>query len=71
MVREVVDRECIPLESQFLTNDPRLSTTPYVTAEHVDGALPERDWERLTCVVRETGLGTAYHARSTAGSEGL
>jgi acyl-CoA dehydrogenase len=68
LAREVVRRECIPLESKFLTHRPGdpdegegpWSETPTSRNETlVDGALPAKDWDRLTRVSKESGLYTA------------
>jgi acyl-CoA dehydrogenase len=69
LVREVVQRECIPLESKFLSHrpgdedDPQggpwLETPTTRSETLVDGALPQADWDRLTKISKETGLYTA------------
>jgi acyl-CoA dehydrogenase len=69
LAREVVRKECIPLENKFLTHrsgdedDPEggpWNETPTSRNESlVDGALPQADWDRLTKVSKETGLYTA------------
>jgi acyl-CoA dehydrogenase len=69
LVRSVVQRECIPLESTFLSHRPGdepdpdkgpWMATPTTRNETlVDGALPQADWDRLTRVSHETGLYTA------------
>ncbi len=69
LTREVVQRECIPLEAKFLTHRPGdeddpeggpWEETPTSRNESlVDGALTKADWERLTRVSKETGLYTA------------
>lgn len=68
LAREVVQRECIPLEAKFLTHrpgDPDEGEGPWIATPTtrnetlVDGALPSADWDRLTKVSKETGLYTA------------
>ncbi len=69
LAREVVQKECIPLETKFLTHrlgdkdDPEggawIETPSSRNEEAVDGALPKADWDRLTKVAKETGLYTA------------
>ena len=68
LAREVVQRECIPLEAKFLTHrpgDPDEGSGPWLetpTSRNetlVDGALPRGDWEHLTKVSKEAGLYSA------------
>ncbi|MGD9961388.1 acyl-CoA dehydrogenase family protein [Nocardioides sp.] len=69
LVRGVVQRECIPLESKFLTHrpgdepDPKggawLETPTTRNETLVDGALTQADWDRLTRISKETGLYSA------------
>jgi len=59
LARSVVDRECIPLESKFLTNNPEWERGGPGGETLVDGTLPAEDWARLRHVVEETGLATA------------
>jgi acyl-CoA dehydrogenase len=69
LAREVVRRECIPLETKFLSHRPGdaddpeggpWTQTPTTRSETlVDGALPRADWDRLTKISKETGLYTA------------
>jgi acyl-CoA dehydrogenase len=59
LAREVIDRECIPLESKFLTNNPEWERGGISGETLVDGTLPRSDWDRLRHVAQETGLATA------------
>lgn len=69
LARQVVQRECIPLEHDFLTHragdpdDPQrgpwLPTPTSRNEDIVDGALPQAEWERLTKISKETGLYSA------------
>ncbi len=62
LAREIVERECIPLEAQFLTNDPAgvaAGDLPGGGESLVDGSLPRVVWDRLLRISRETGLFTA------------
>jgi acyl-CoA dehydrogenase len=62
LAREVVQRECIPLEAQFLANDPAgvpAGDMPGGGESLVDGTLPREAWDRLLRISRETGLFTA------------
>ncbi len=58
LVREIVDRECIPLESRFLANEGG-EPGAYGAESFVDGSLPAEDWQRLTRISKETGIYTA------------
>ena len=59
LAREVIDRECIPLESKFLANNPEFARGGIGGETLVDGTLPQSDWDRLRHVANETGLATA------------
>jgi len=62
LAREVVERECIPLEAQFLANDPDgvpAGDMPGGGESLVDGTLPRETWDRLLRISRETGLFSA------------
>lgn len=69
LAREVVRKECIPLEHEFLTHrpgdadDPKrgpwLPTPTSRNEDIVDGALPQAEWDRLTKISKDTGLYTA------------
>jgi acyl-CoA dehydrogenase len=58
LAREVVERECIPLESKFLANNPDWARGKFGAEMPIEGTLPESDWARLRAVVMESGLGT-------------
>lgn len=69
LAREIVRRECIPLETEFLShrpgNDdgsgdgPWLATPTSRNESLLDGALPQAKWDRLTKISKDTGLYTA------------
>jgi acyl-CoA dehydrogenase len=59
LAREIVDRECIPLESEFLLNRPEGDHGPLGAETLVDGTLPKEKWDRLRRIADETGLATA------------
>jgi|GEM_PF-160913 len=69
LARDIVHRECIPLEMKFLTHRPGdvvdpadgpWVLTPTTRSEClVDGALPQSDWDRLTKISKDTGFWTA------------
>jgi acyl-CoA dehydrogenase len=63
LVREIVNNECIPLESKFLANNPewpRGGGKGGIGGETlVDGTLPQSDWDRLAAVTEASGLSTA------------
>jgi acyl-CoA dehydrogenase len=58
LARDIVDRECIPLESKFLQNDPsRVRGGSRLGGEGViDGTLDASDWARLRQVSESSGL---------------
>ncbi|WP_051793020.1 acyl-CoA dehydrogenase family protein [Amycolatopsis jejuensis] len=62
LAREVVEKECIPLEAEFLGTDPRTVDQGSVLTlgDHRgrNGALPAATWERLRQVALDTGLFT-------------
>lgn len=69
LAREVVREECIPLEAEFLSHKPGdvvdPADGPWAMTQTsrgeclVDGALPQRTWDRLTKISKETGFWTA------------
>jgi len=59
LVRSVVDKECIPLEAKFLTNNPEWVRGGVGGEGLIDGTLPAEDWSRLSAVAESTGLATA------------
>ena len=69
LARDIVHRECIPLEMKFLTHRPGdvvdPADGPWVLTQTtrseclVDGALPQSDWDRLTKISKDTGFWTA------------
>jgi acyl-CoA dehydrogenase len=63
LARDIVNRECIPLESKFLANNPewpRGGGKGGISVETlVDGTLEQQDWDRLASVAESSGLATA------------
>jgi acyl-CoA dehydrogenase len=69
LAREIVRKECIPLEMDYLTHRPGdvvdPNDGPWVLPPTsrgeclVDGALPQRVWDRLIKISKDTGLWTA------------
>jgi acyl-CoA dehydrogenase len=59
LAREIVNAECIPLESKFLSANPDWETPPQGGESSVDGRLPAEDWQRLLQVSRESGIWSA------------
>jgi acyl-CoA dehydrogenase len=63
LARDIVNRECIPLESKFLANNsawPRGGGKGGISVETlVDGTLEQKDWDRLAAVAESSGLATA------------
>ncbi len=59
LARQVVDRECIPLEQKYLRDNPDWDGQGASGEALTDGTLPAEDWARLTRVAEETGLDTA------------
>jgi acyl-CoA dehydrogenase len=63
LARDIVNRECIPLESKFLANNPewpRGGGKGGISVETlVDGTLEQSDWDRLSSVAESSGLSTA------------
>ncbi len=55
LAREIVNKELIPLEAEFLRDDPD-GLPGY---GFVDGTLPKEQWERLRAIAHSTGLDTA------------
>src|ERR1700691_4252035 len=55
--KNIVERECFPLEAKFLSNrwldDP---DKQYAHESQVDGSLPAEDWAHLKKVSEEAGL---------------
>jgi len=58
LAREIVDRECIPLEGKFLADEGGVPGA-FGGESFIDGSLPAEDWERLTAISKESGLYTA------------
>jgi acyl-CoA dehydrogenase len=60
LARRVVEQECIPLEAEFLSHDPRETDEGSVLTlgDHRmrSGALPAATWEHLRRVSMDTGL---------------
>jgi acyl-CoA dehydrogenase len=63
LARDVVNRELIPLEAKFLSNNPewpRGGGKGGISVESlVDGTLEQSDWDRLDKVAESSGLATA------------
>ena len=60
LAREVVDRECIPLESEFLADAcPDAQGVNHGQYE-IDGSLPAAKWDRLREISESTGLYRAW-----------
>jgi acyl-CoA dehydrogenase len=60
LAREVVDKECIPLEAEFLADacpdDQGVNHGQY----EIDGSLPPATWDRLRALSESTGLYRAW-----------
>ena len=55
--RAIVDKECIPLESKFLSNQwLDEGAKPGAREGQIDGSLPAEDWAHLKKVSEEAGL---------------
>lgn len=60
LAREVVDRECIPLEAEFLADAcPDAQGVNHGQYE-IDGSLPAATWDRLRAISESTGLYRAW-----------
>lgn len=59
LVRDVVNRECIPLEAKYLRDNPEWDGQGASGEALADGTLPAEDWARLTRIAEETSLDTA------------
>jgi acyl-CoA dehydrogenase len=57
LAREVVERELIPRETDFLANKPDGQPCSVADAAFfIDGTLPQQEWDELTRISKETGL---------------
>ena len=64
-IRNIVENECIPLESEYLSNPPQENddTGPKGIAETVlgiVGTLPQEKWDHLEQISKETGIYTLF-----------
>jgi acyl-CoA dehydrogenase len=56
LAREVVDRECIPLEGEFLADQRPEGQGVNHGQYEIDGSLPAATWDRLRAISEQTGL---------------
>ncbi len=56
LAREVVDRECIPLEGEFLSDQHAGAQGVNHGQYEIDGSLPAATWDRLRAISEQTGL---------------
>ncbi|HTX11677.1 MAG TPA: acyl-CoA dehydrogenase family protein [Solirubrobacteraceae bacterium] len=56
LAREIVNRECIPLESEFLTDACPDEQGVNHGQYEIDGSLPKARWDRLREISENTGL---------------
>ena len=64
-IRNIVENECIPLESEYLSNPPQENddTGPKGIAETVlgiVGTLPQEKWDHLEQISKDTGIYTLF-----------
>ena len=64
-IRDIVENECIPLESEYLSHPPQEDddTGPTGIAETVlgiVGTLPQEKWDHLERISKETGIYTLF-----------
>jgi acyl-CoA dehydrogenase len=55
LVRSIVDRECIPLEAEFLANKDQHQGVNHGQYE-IDGTLPAVTWDRLRKISEDAGI---------------
>ena len=56
LAREIVDRECIPLEGEFLADQHAETQGVNHGQYEIDGSLPAATWNRLRAISEQSGL---------------